>query len=496
MSIESFRRSSWLVVALCMQAGDAATQSCPAPRVWATASRGHDGAVLQVADNYAYVPTLMFDGTYRSWFCTGHYEGVGPSRSYHGDQVAYSTAPSPAGPWSTPVPVFRNSGNAAAFDGFHTCDPSVIRVNGVYYMYYGGHNNIVYPAHGYTSTAIGVSTSVDGTSWSRLNGAQPIVTAARGAGHPAYPSLAATRGYGAGQPSVTHVDGLFYLAYTDTTGYASNSVNGAGIYVLRSPDPTFRTAVEALVGPGTFAPRTTLNQTSFRLLEAFSVDWQFVDMLDAFAVADAVIDPGGKRIRVSMWNRSLGTVFASHSQPADWNEGPGLISRPDKHALASPISCGTVPIDLLRSVGPAGDFSRWGLAHIGFDFSTNLSCACARLPRVFEGTAVAAPGHPWAVVVGGLRLHFQLAAPLLTLAKTVHHVAWDIYTHIPAGPSLFQGSPVYYSNGTPGAFLLGDGRLWPASCYDLVTANASSMAYVSPWQWSQHPIGPALFCVR
>lgn len=497
MSIASFRRSSWLVVVLlCVQAGDASTQSCQAPLLWGTSGRGHDGAVLQVADNYEYVPSVMFDGVYRAWFCTGHYEGAAPHRTYLGDQVAYATAPSPAGPWTTPVPVFRNAGNPAAFDGFHTCDPSVVRVNGVYYMYYGGHNNIVYPAPGHTSGAIGVATSADGLSWTRLNGGRPIVTAVRGAGHPEYPSLAASRGYGAGQPSVTHVDGLFYLAYTDTTGYASNTVNGAGIYVLRSPDPTFRTAVETLVAPGTFAPKTPQNATRFRLLEAFSVDWQFVDMLDAFAVADAVISPGGKRLRVTLWNRTLATTLASHAQPADWNEGPGLVSRPDKHAVASTNACGVVPIDLLRSVGPAGDFSRWGLAHVGFDFSTSLSCGCARLPRVFEGTAVTTAGMPWAVVVAGRRLHFQLASSLLKLSKTVYNVAWEIYANIPAGPSLFQGAPVYYSHGTPGAFLLGDGQLWPASCYDLVSANASSMSWISPSQWAQHPVGPALFCVR
>jgi hypothetical protein len=470
--------------------------ACPVPVLSVQAARGGNHVVLSVPDNYEYVPSVMLDGGYRMWMCQGHYEGASPGRTYHGDQIAYATAPTPTGPWSTPVPVFRNSGDRLRFDGMHTCDPSVVRVHGRYYLYYGGHNDIVFPDPGYRASAIGVAVSHDGLSWTRLNGGRPIVTAVRDAGHPEYPALADARGYGAGQPSVTWLDGWFYLAYTDTTGYASNAVNGAGIYVLRSTDPTFQTNVQALVAPGRFEPRTSANATRYSLLEAFSVDWQYVDMLDAFAIADVTVPTAGKQIRVTLWDRSLATMTGAVARTAEWSEGPGLISRPDGHAVPAPTSCGRVPVDVLRSVGAAGGFGLWDLSHVGFDLATGLSCDCCRLPQVFEGTVVTTPGQPWALVVDRKRLHFQIAPPVFQLSKTVLSVPLDIYARIPAGPSMFAGAPVYYSDGTPGAFLLSDGRLWPASCYDLVVANQSSIGYIPAWLWAAHQIGPPLFCVR
>lgn len=51
--------------------------------------------------------------------------------------------------------------------------------------------------------------------------------------------------YGAGQPSVVHLDGLFYLLFTDTT--ASGALdNGAGQFACRSADR---------LGPGVPGPR-------------------------------------------------------------------------------------------------------------------------------------------------------------------------------------------------------------------------------------------------
>ncbi len=489
---------AWLVgLVVCgTSSSRVAGQACQPSPPQLVASRGGNQMVLQVPGNYEYVPSIMLDGSYRMWFCHGRVEGQSPWQTFRGDQIVHATAPSPAGPWSQPVPVFRASGDSTRFDAVHACDPSVIRVNGVYYMYYGGHNDISYPHAGHKVTAIGVAMSRDGLTWTRLHGGQPIVTATRGPGHPEFPLLAATRGYGAGQPSVTFVDGYFYLAYTDTTGHASNPGNGAGIYVMRSPDPTFQQQVEALVAPGTFAPRTAANQTQFRLLEAFSIDWQYVDMLEAFAVADVTIPSSGQQVRLTLWDRALRAQLGSVSRVADWSEGPGLVSRPDKHAVPSTTTCGTVPIDIVRSVGPAGRFTEWGLAHVGFDLATGLSCGCSRLGAVFEGTAVATSGQPWALVVGGRRLHFQRAAPLLQLTKTVQGVTPAIFASIPAGPAMFAGDPVYHSDGTPGAFLLNDGRLWPTSCYDVVAANASPMSYIAPWHWTAYPLGPPLFCVR
>lgn len=191
---------------------------------------------------YDYVPAIMQDGLYRMWWCGG----------YQGDYIYYSQSSSLSGPWSTPQQVLTPT-FGATFDGGHVCDPSVIRVNGVYYMYYGGNTEPT----GYTK--IGVATSTNGINWTRANGGNPIISSA---GYPhAFPNP-----YGAGQPSAMYVDGFFYLAYTDTMGQASNTYNGAGIYVLRSQDPLFQSGVQVLVNNGTYSkknpndPNETPNQ--------------------------------------------------------------------------------------------------------------------------------------------------------------------------------------------------------------------------------------------
>ena len=130
------------------------------------------------------------------------------------------------GPFAGPdgrggTPVF--SGSSAGFDAVHTCDPSVIKVGGTYYMYYTGAAGD--HAHG---NAIGLATSTDGRVWTRANGGRPLVTAAR--------NVKRDNTYGAGQPSAVYLAGYFYLMFTDTTGQATGH-NGAGQFVLRSTGP-------------------------------------------------------------------------------------------------------------------------------------------------------------------------------------------------------------------------------------------------------------------
>ena len=65
----------------------------------------------------------MLDGKYRMWWCGG----------VAGDHILYSESQNFDGPWSLPKSVFQPTGNGKDFDGLHTCDPSVIRVRGIYY---------------------------------------------------------------------------------------------------------------------------------------------------------------------------------------------------------------------------------------------------------------------------------------------------------------------------------------------------------------------------
>lgn len=310
------------------------------------AMRGGNTPVLG-RKGYDYAPAIIKDGaTYRMWWCGG----------IAGDHILHSEATSLSGPWSTPVDVFQPTGNASDFDGTHTCDPSVIRVGGTWYLYYGG-----FPNTGPASadvTRIGVATSSDGLTWTRANAGKAIVV-------PAASAASKPNKYGAGQPSIAYVDGKFVLAYTDTTAPGGNQVNGAGIYVLRSADPTFQTGVEEL-GKNGFAPYSVATHGAYPIVEAFSIDWAFSVEFDAFILARAS-SPDGKptEIMLHAFDRALPTARGTLPIAATWAEGPGLVTTPDRRTLPGP-SCGTIPFDIVRPVGGA-DPTTWDLAHVGVD---------------------------------------------------------------------------------------------------------------------------------
>jgi hypothetical protein len=457
-------------------------QSCP----WGvTAQSPRSDVVVLNHSWYDYEPTIMLDGKYRMWWCGS--TGVG------GDKILYAEATAMNGPWSSPVAVFQPTGNSANFDGVHTCDPSVIRVRGTYYLYYGGWNDISYPNPGAKIGEIGVATSTDGLNWTRLNGGQSIVRPARNIGDPNFASL--PNKYGAGQPSITYLNGLFYLVYTDTTGYGGNQSTGQGVYVLRSSDPTFQSGVEELVGAGAFAVRTPANHTSYPLITTFAVDWQFVDMTGSFAVAESRGNSVGTNItRIYLYDQNLTAVQSQLDVPGDWHSGPGLVSRPDKHAVPS-TQCGIVPFDVFKATGPA-DPLQWELAHAGVDWNTGLSCSCSNPPKVFEGEGIRAPSLPWGVVIDGKRAQFAVAASLTNISKNMWDLTSTMYNLIPYGASIFSGNYTIYTDAMPGAFVLDDGRRWPISCYDLVVANSSSLTYVTPAQYAAYPLGSTLWCVK
>ncbi len=435
----------------------------PAPAATITNYRGGNTPVY-TRGSYDYVPSVMQDGVYRMWWCGG----------VAGDYILYAEADSLSGPWhargSTTAnsynTVFRPTGSASGFDGVHVCDPSVIRVDGTYYMYYGGYGN------GTGTTMIGVASSPDGLSWTRLNGGNPIIVPARD--YRTVPNQ-----YGAGQPSVTHVNGKFYLIYTDSTGYAVDG-NGGGQFVLRSSDPTFQAGVEELTATG-FAPRTAANHTRHSLLAAFSVDWQYVDVNDTFAVA--VDGSTASATRVFLFNSALsGPPVDQFDIAGTWTEGPAIVSRPDKHAIPSP-TCGTVPVDILRSVGPGGP-DTWNLARSGVDLLTGRTCDQVPHSRVYEGYLLHSAGLPLTLVKGGQRLQFALAGPAQQLSRNGTFVPSDLSHRLPYGASMHPGAAVYGAAGRPAAFFLDGGRLWPVSCLEAITSNNSSITGTSVSQWA------------
>lgn len=146
-------------------------RAIPAPATLTTANFRESGVIVSGGQPapYNYAPTVMENGGYRVWWCS-QVPGVGP-----GDDILYAAAPAADGPYAAEggapaVPVF--TGQPGAFDGVHTCDPSVIKVGSTYYLYYTGAAGD--HARG---NAIGVASSADGFAWRRENDGKPIVTA-------------------------------------------------------------------------------------------------------------------------------------------------------------------------------------------------------------------------------------------------------------------------------------------------------------------------------
>lgn len=440
--------------------------------------RGGDGTVYARA-SYDYVPSVMKDGVYKMWWCGG----------VAGDFILYAESSNPSGPWHARGSGTTNSYNVAlrprngtdAFDNLHTCDPSVVRVNGTYYMYYGALK--ARTGSRIEPTTIGVASSRDGLSWTRLNSGRPILVPARDVNTPGLPST-----YGAGQPSAVFLDGKFYLTYTDTTGYAGDG-NGGGQYVIRSSDPTFQSGVEELTATG-FAPRTAATLTRHKLVNSVSVDWQYSDLLQAFLVG---IHSGQGRTSFRVFDRSLQNEIApAFTVSANWREGPGIASRPDKHALPSG-TCGAIPVDYLHAIGTTT--STWNLAHRGFTLRTGLTCGESRLPEVFDGFRLTSAGLPLATVFGGRRIQWALAAPVGHLSRNSVGVSSDVYHSIPYEGSVHAGQQVLGATGRPAAFKIGS-RLWPVDCLEAITANRSSITVIPAAEWDAYPKGASLRCLR
>jgi len=424
---------------------------------------------------------------YRMWWCCGSTSG-----GVSGDHVCYAEAASLDGPWhahgsSTPNThdeVFHGTGNIADFDGTHTCDPSVVRVDGTYTMFYGGiSENTPQP----TWTRVGVAQSPDGFNWTRLNGGKAIVDAARDPYENGLPNK-----YGAGQPSIVWQGGLYYMIHTDTTGLGGNQGNGAGQYVLRSADPTFQSGVEELTANG-FVALGKAPYTGYSLVEAFATDWQYADAIDAFVDADD--GASSSAIVLHFFSKDFAPLHHDVSIPGHWTEEPAIVSRPDKHAVPWGGACGTLAMDVMRSVGPGGP-GTWDLAHAGADLATGLPCECVPLGRTLEGTLLAVPSTPLTLVRGGGRLQFALGPPATRLARTVVDPGIDVFNRLPYAASVKAMNEALGAPNLPGAYLLDDGKLWPVSCPGELTDDMTSLMQVDAATYASYPQGLPLYCLQ
>jgi hypothetical protein len=304
--------------------------------------------VILRRQSYDYAPAIIYDGAqYRLYWCAG----------VAGDFVLHAEAFNPAGPWHSSRVWRPNSFDVAlqptdsptTFDGLHTCDPNIIKVDGNYYMYYGG------AAADGALGAIGVALSKDGIHFTRLNGGRPIVTAART--NSAYKDHGLT--YGAGQPAILYRRPYFYMSFTDSTGFGSNPGNGAGQFLLRSVDPTFQSGTQEWT-KAEWAEREPGQHTAeFSYLESFGIDWM-IDALTSRIIVASNRWPGTTTLY--LLDPDTFAVIASSELPTHWREGPALITQSDKSALPRKSCDDLLPIGVVTAEGPSTDPSTWDLA--------------------------------------------------------------------------------------------------------------------------------------
>ncbi|WP_139320650.1 beta-xylosidase [Saccharomonospora sp. CUA-673] len=407
------------------------------------------------------------------WWCSQYGSAPPP-----GDDILYARAEGLHGPFRGPgggKPEAVLSGSPGNFDGKHTCDPSVIRVGGVYHLYYTGAAGS--HAHG---NAIGLATSTDGRSWRKSD--EPVVDAAH--------DIERDNTYGVGQPAAVHVDGWFYLMFTDTTGEAAGW-NGAGQFVLRAQEPTFSGNVQAL-GPDGFAdvdsPEAPRQKS---VVDAFSADLMWIDAMDAFAIAHQTDDGTS----FTFWNSDFtAQPYEPVVLPVPWREGPGFVRTGEGHArISAEDPCGRVPLDVMQAtrIGKADaptDLRHFGTDVTGFDGCTTENGALAAL----DGVMMPSPERTMDVVADGriLRVERRSVADAVTsgliegrpegLADT------EVAGRLPAGARAVE-SP----EGR--GFVVGR-TIWPVadSARDAFDLNGSELEEISTDEWRSYALGSTL----
>jgi predicted GH43/DUF377 family glycosyl hydrolase len=97
------------------------------------------------------------DGTWVLYFSTWN-----GTNGFAESEVGRATSPGPDGPWTPDAEPVLRLGSAGAWDEQQANQPSVIRTDDGYVMYYGGHADDL-------GAAIGMATSPDGIVWTKYN---------------------------------------------------------------------------------------------------------------------------------------------------------------------------------------------------------------------------------------------------------------------------------------------------------------------------------------
>ncbi|RJQ81578.1 beta-xylosidase [Pseudonocardiaceae bacterium YIM PH 21723] len=418
---------------------------------------------------YNYGPALIADGGgYRAWWCSQL-----PGAGADGDDILSAAGPALDKPFGPAQPVF--SGTGTGFDAMHTCDPSVIKVRGSYYLYYTGaaadHDHI---------NGIGVASSTDGVSWTRLADSKPILTSSR--------EVNRANTYGAGQPSVVYRDGWFYLLFTDTAGKAAGW-DGAGQFVVRAKDPAFRQNFQAWGDKGFTDADPAKASRSRMVVNAFSADLMWVDALDAWAIAHETAEG----TTVGFWSVDFQRrPFQDVLIPGQWKEGPGLVRRADGHAPASLTDpCGRVPLDVVRAtvLGAAPTDLRW----FGIDVVGAKGCLDdKRAAAVLDGLAMPSADRTIDLIASGTRMRVERRSVALALGNGLLGAPVDAVAGLSRGGNLKAGALAVRAPDRPVGIVLEDGHLYVVGDPQVAELNSSGIREVTQHEWDSYPRGTDL----
>jgi hypothetical protein len=195
------------------------------------------GAVIQMGESEPIYmlwndPSVIKDGDlYRMWLSGGDARNLNKIRV-----DVYEASSSDGRSWSiAPTPVLSPSGNVSDWDNLRTETPSVVKVGGIYHLYYSGFS-VTGAVTG--QSQIGHATSTDGTNWVK-DARNPILTGGV--------SDRFQWGYGGvGEPGIVYnnADSTFYLYYAGMRHSRSNPTQGnIGILLAKSTDGSHFTPV-------------------------------------------------------------------------------------------------------------------------------------------------------------------------------------------------------------------------------------------------------------
>lgn len=469
--------------------GSAQYMSCAAPYAKKVSQQILDQKIFS-KPSYDYAPAVIHDnGIYRMYWCAG----------VRGDYIVHAMASNLKGPWHSSTSNRDGSYDVSlkpsmdGFDNEHVCDPNIIKVGDVYYLYYGGARK----GNKGRDTQIGLATSNDGIHFTRQNNGHAIVSPAKT--NPKSPSK-----YGAGQPAVLYIAPYWYLSFTDTTGSGANPVNGAGQFLLRSKTALFNQDNEELTAAGWVRRKGDFRTSDFSFVEATSIDWSHDKLTNKIIVAsNRTLD----KTSILFFDRKefkpvgvrLETTPSLPRLDSSWRDGSAIVSDADKTMMPR-RACRQLLIHTVYAVQDTPGYPKvrdtgaWDIRLSKAEFEINDDCSDDARPYP-EMSLVFSPGLPLALIVQGSRLQFESGGvPLMFEKAKRYSIDAEAYHDISYIGAIVSGATALRAQGRPAALVSDRNELWPVSCNEAIVENRSSISDVSVDLFDKYTSQPLLVC--